>query len=162
MNWYPNPKFWKATKTTRDYAERLVQKAIDYRIAVNNGQEISKEMQQLMDKQYVFSYELTKETLDKKQLTDQLLSILLAGRDTTANTLSIAFFHMAKNPEIWNKIRKGVLALEGRRPSYDDLKSMTYMSWVLNESKFLQFQNITYETLIYVKPYACTLLFPST
>jgi cytochrome P450 len=119
-------------------------------------------MQQLMDKQYVFSYELTKETLDKKQLTDQLLSILLAGRDTTANTLSIAFFHMAKNPEIWNKIRKGVLALEGRRPSYDDLKSMTYMSWVLNESKFLQFQNITYETLIYVKPYACTLLFPST
>ncbi|KAJ6030719.1 uncharacterized protein N7446_000217 [Penicillium canescens] len=134
MNFYLNRRFWKAIKSSRDYAGRLVQKAIDYRIAVNNGQEVPKEVQQLMDKQYVFSYELSKETLDKKQLTDQLLSILLAGRDTTANTLSITFFHMAKQPEIWNKIRQEVLALEGRRPSFNDLKSMTYMSWVLNET----------------------------
>ncbi|KAJ5753478.1 uncharacterized protein N7511_007631 [Penicillium nucicola] len=134
MHFYYNPKFWKAIKSTRTYAERLVQKAIDYRISVNNGQKVPEEIQKLMDKQYVFSFELSKETLDKKQLTDQLLSILLAGRDTTANILSITFFLMAKNPEIWNRVRQDVLALEGRRPTFIDLKSMTYLSWVLNET----------------------------
>lgn len=62
-----------------------------------------------------------------------MLSILIAGRDTTANLLSITFFILAKRPDIWKKLRSEVLAMGGRKPSFEDIKSMTYMNWIFNE-----------------------------
>lgn len=122
-------KFSKATKDTRQYVRQFVQKAAEYRNLHQSGQ--TKEI----DQRYVFLYELSKQTQDEKILTDQLLNVLLAGRDTTASLLSITFLVMARRPDVWNKLRAEVLKLEGRKPSFEDLKSMTYLSWVLNESK---------------------------
>lgn len=124
----------KAVVNARSYVDRFVQKAIDYRLALESGQGGVHDGHKL-DQQYVFLYELSKQTLNKTELTDQLLNILLAGRDTTASLLSITFWTMARRPDIWNKLRNEVLKLEGRKPSFQDLKSMTYLTWVLNESK---------------------------
>lgn len=135
MMLYRNKEYWKAGTGLRDYIDKFVQKAIDYRIAVDSGQKVDPKIKELTDNQYVFSYELSKQTLDKKEITDQLLSILIAGRDTTANLLSITFFILARRPDIWDRLRSEVLALDGRKPSFEDLKSMTYMSWVFNECK---------------------------
>ncbi|KAJ5594074.1 n-alkane-inducible cytochrome P450 [Penicillium hispanicum] len=128
-------KFSRAVVNTRAYVDLFVQKAIEHRIALDRGEKVSSEAQKLDEQQYVFLYELSKRTLDRTELTDQLLNILLAGRDTTASLLSITFFTLAKRPDIWNKLRREVLALEGRKPSFQDLKSMSYLTWVLNESK---------------------------
>lgn len=124
----------KAVVNSRSYVDRFVQKAIDYRLALEKGQGGLHDAHKL-DQQYVFLYELSKQTLNKTELTDQLLNILLAGRDTTASLLSITFFTLARRPDIWTKLRHEVLKLDGRRPSFTDLKSMTYLTWVLNESK---------------------------
>lgn len=139
MRFYWNKECTKAGMDVRGYVGRFVQKAIDYRIAANSGEKVDPEIKQLTDNQYVFSYELSKETLDKREITDQLLSILLAGRDTTANLLGITFFILARRPDIWKKLRADVLALDGRKPSFEDLKSMSYLSWVLNECKKYSF-----------------------
>lgn len=130
---YRNRNYSEAGKGLRNYINRFVQKAIDYRIAVNSGQKVDPKIKELTDNQYVFSYELSKQTLDQTEITDQLLSILIAGRDTTANLLSITFFILARRPDIWNKLRAEVLALNGKKPSFEELKSMTYMSWTFNE-----------------------------
>lgn len=132
---YRNREYAKAVKNTRAFVDRFVQKAIDYRIAVNNGENVDEKIKQLTDHQYVFSYELSKQTLDKTDITDQLLSILLAGRDTTASLLGLTFFILARRSDVWNRLRSEVLELDGRKPSFEDLKSMTYLRWVLNESK---------------------------
>ncbi|CAI7601871.1 unnamed protein product [Penicillium glandicola] len=124
----------KSVKDTRSFVERYVQRTIDYRVAANSGQEVDQKIKQLTESRYVFSYELSKQTLDKTNLTDELLSIMFAGRDTTAALLSLVFFELARHPDVWNILRKEVLALEGRKPSFEDLKSMTYMTWVLNET----------------------------
>lgn len=134
MGFHFDREWSKAVVNARFFVDRFVQKAIDYRIALDSGQGGLHDAHKL-DQQYVFLYELSKRTRNKTELTDQLLSILLAGRDTTASLLSITFFTMARRPDIWNKLRKEVLALEGRKPSFQDLKSMTYLTWVLNESK---------------------------
>lgn len=128
-----NKEFKEAVADVRDYVGRFVQKAIDVRSALDS--DVSSEAWKLDEQQYVFLYKLSKQTLDKKELTDQLLSILLAGRDTTAGLLSITFFFLARRPDIWNKLRAEVLTLDGRKPSFEDLKSMTYLTSVLNESK---------------------------
>lgn len=133
MGFYQDKVYWKAGSDLRNYVGRFAQRAIDYRIAMNSGENASEEIKQLADHQHVFAYELTKQTLDKKDITDQMLSILIAGRDTTANLLSITFFILAKRPDIWKKLRSEVLALDGRKPSFEDIKSMTYMTRVFNE-----------------------------
>ncbi|EAW21197.1 cytochrome P450 [Aspergillus fischeri NRRL 181] len=134
MMFYRDKQFSNAVADARSYVDRFVQKAIDYRIALDNGQYVSEEARKVNEQQYVFLHELSKRTLNKTELTDQLLNILLAGRDTTASLLSITFFTMARRPDIWNKLRQEVLALGGRKPSFEDLKSMTYLTWVLNET----------------------------
>ncbi|PVH72470.1 cytochrome P450 [Cadophora sp. DSE1049] len=120
--------FWKATADARGYVNRFVEQAVEFRKATDN--------KVLSEKagQYVFLHELSKRTLDKKELTDQLLNILLAGRDTTAGLLSITFHQLARHPEVWNKLQQEVQNLNGLKPSFEYLKSMKYLSGVINET----------------------------
>ncbi|KAL1846817.1 hypothetical protein Plec18170_008958 [Paecilomyces lecythidis] len=122
--------FTKATIEARHFVDQFVQRAIDYQAASGNGKETAK----ALDQRYIFLYELSKQTTDRTVLTDQLLNILLAGRDTTASLLSITFFVLSRRPDIWSKLREDVLKFEGERPSFEDLKSMTYLTWVMNET----------------------------
>lgn len=62
---------------------------------------------------YVFLHELVKATTDRKVLRDELLNVLLAGRDTTASLLSNFFFVLAKRPDIWTKLKSEVAKLNG-------------------------------------------------
>nr|P24458.1 RecName: Full=Cytochrome P450 52A3-B; Short=CYP52A3-B; AltName: Full=Alkane-inducible P450-ALK1-B; AltName: Full=CYPLIIA3 [Candida maltosa]AAC60531.1 n-alkane-inducible cytochrome P-450 [Candida maltosa]BAA02041.1 n-alkane-inducible cytochrome P-450 [Candida maltosa] len=90
---------------------------------------------------YVFLYELVKQTRDPKVLQDQLLNIMVAGRDTTAGLLSFAMFELARNPKIWNKLREEIevnfgLGEEARvdEISFETLKKCEYLKAVLNET----------------------------
>lgn len=83
---------------------------------------------------YVFLTELTKKTRDPKQLRDECLNILLAGRDTTASLLSHTFHVLARRPDIFKKLKAEIDELGGRKPTYETLKSMKYLKYVLNES----------------------------
>ncbi|KAJ5291605.1 n-alkane-inducible cytochrome P450 [Penicillium angulare] len=119
-------EFVKASEESRKYVRRIVEETLEQRA-------LQAEKGSLEGESYVFLHELAKRTQDEKMLTDQLLNILLAGRDTTAALLSITFFTMAKREDVWSKLRTEVLKLEGRQPSFEDLKSMTYLQWVMNE-----------------------------
>ena len=100
--------FSKATVDARAFVDQFAQKALDYGAAHSSEKGTSDDP----GNRYVFLYELAKQTSDKKMLTDQLLNILLAGRDTTASLLSITCFILARRPEIWDKLREEVLRLE--------------------------------------------------
>ncbi|RSL45695.1 hypothetical protein CEP54_014170 [Fusarium duplospermum] len=72
---------------------------------------------------------------DRKGLSDQILHILLASRDTTSSLLSNLFFVLSKNPDIFAKLRQEVLDISGQEPpTAHQLKEMTYMKWCVNES----------------------------
>jgi cytochrome P450 len=86
---------------------------------------------------YTFLTELLRSTQDPKQLRDELLNILLAGRDTTASLLSNTFHVLARRPDIWKKLRAEVDELHGRRPDYETLRNMKYLKCILNECKKL-------------------------
>ena len=43
-------------------------------------------------------------------------------------------FHvLSRNPDVWKKLRAEVDTLEGRLPTFEDLKSLKYLKCVLNE-----------------------------
>ena len=62
--------------------------------------------------------------------------VLLAGRDSTAGTLSFCFQELSRHPNIVQKLRREISEHVGprRRPTYDDLKNMRYLQHTINET----------------------------
>lgn len=83
---------------------------------------------------HVLLYDLISQTSDKLVIRSELLSVLFAGRDTTAGFLSNIWFELSKRPDVWAELRKEVDDLRGDHPTYEQLKDMKYLRAVLNES----------------------------
>ncbi|KAF7982659.1 hypothetical protein HWV62_27113 [Athelia sp. TMB] len=79
---------------------------------------------------------LVKLTTDHVVLKDEILNILIAGRDTTAATLTFAVYLLATNPAALVRLREEVLASVGTsaKPTYDNIKDMKYLRAVINET----------------------------
>ncbi|KAJ5619650.1 hypothetical protein N7510_003634 [Penicillium lagena] len=97
------------------------------------------ELDQQLSKRDTFLDALARFTRDPRVLRDQLVAILLAGRDTTAGTLSFCLFELARHPEVVAKLREEIrerlgVGANAQKPSYTDLKDMKYLNAVLNET----------------------------
>lgn len=88
------------------------------------------------DRDFTFLHNMARFTHDAKVIRDQLMAVLIAGRDTTAATLSWAVYELARCPRAYARLRAEVLATVGprRAPSYDDLKGMAYLRHTLSET----------------------------
>lgn len=88
------------------------------------------------EKSFTFLHSLAIFTRDPKIIRDQIMSVLLAGRDTTAATLSWAFYEISHYPNIYSKLRNEVLATigEAKSPTYEDLRNMKYLRNTVNET----------------------------
>ncbi|KAJ6008330.1 hypothetical protein N7540_012306 [Penicillium herquei] len=97
------------------------------------------ELDQKLSKRETFLDALARFTRDPRVLRDQLVAVLLAGRDTTAGTLSFCLFELARHPEVVAKLREEIrdrlgVGADAQKPSYNDLKEMKYLSGVINET----------------------------
>jgi cytochrome P450 len=131
-----NVKGEEAIRICHAYIDKFVDDAIRFK----QEQDEEKTAGSQKEDRYIFIHELAKQTTDRKRLRDELVNILLAGRDTTASLLSNMFFEIAKRPDIFAKLRDEVSFLEGRTPTYEELRSLKYLKWCLNECK-LQIHN---------------------
>ncbi|RYC64347.1 hypothetical protein CHU98_g1875 [Xylaria longipes] len=88
------------------------------------------------DKDFTFLHSIVQYTRDKKLLRDQLVGILIAGRDTSAATLSWTFYELSRYPDKVRRLREEILGTLGsdRLPTYNDLKNMIYLRHTLNET----------------------------
>ncbi|KAF4627461.1 hypothetical protein G7Y89_g10698 [Cudoniella acicularis] len=72
---------------------------------------------------------------DRKVLRDQIMSVLLARRDTRSSGLSWLFYELARHPEVVHKLRAEIQEKVGlNQPTYSDLKNMKYLQHTMNES----------------------------
>jgi cytochrome P450 len=117
---YYNSSFARSLKILNAFVEPFVERALSQQSSNDSGN---------------FTDALAEFTKDRTVLRDQLVNILLAGRDTTAATLSWLFYEFGYHPEVYAKLRKEVLDVLGtdRAPTYQDLKGMKYMQYCLNE-----------------------------
>ncbi|KAL8865833.1 MAG: hypothetical protein Q9174_006669 [Haloplaca sp. 1 TL-2023] len=126
----PDPKFRRSCKYIHEYVDALIERSLTNRS--------SNEKEKDSSQRYTLLYELAKYTSDKITMRTELLSMLLAGRDTTASLLSNAWWSISRNPAIFDRLRQEVAALETplgeERPLFEELKDMKYLRAVLNES----------------------------
>jgi cytochrome P450 len=64
------------------------------------------ELEAKLEKSDTFIHALARFTRDRKVIRDQLVAVLLAGRDTTASTLSWVFLELGRNPQVVAKLGK--------------------------------------------------------
>ncbi|KAG8960485.1 hypothetical protein FRC03_006492 [Tulasnella sp. 419] len=82
-----------------------------------------------------FLEHLISSTKDTQLIKDQLLNILMAARDTTAETLTFASYALCQHPNVMARLRKDILENLGPTtvPTYEDLKGLKYLRAVINE-----------------------------
>ncbi|KAH1662632.1 hypothetical protein KXX46_006230 [Aspergillus fumigatus] len=126
---YRDRKADECNRVCRAFVQRFVDDA--FRAAENNGEKTPDGTKR---QKRIFSHELAARTSDKRRVLDELMNVLVAGRDTTDSLLGNLFFVLAKKPEIWEKLRAEVACLQGRTPTYDELRSLRYVQCCVNES----------------------------
>jgi cytochrome P450 len=73
--------------------------------------------------------------MDAAQLRDELITMLLAGHETTANALSWTLYLLSQHPSVEQRLHAEVdEVLQGRPPAPADLRRLEYTSMVLRES----------------------------
>ncbi|KAF4603148.1 hypothetical protein EYR38_003553 [Pleurotus pulmonarius] len=75
--------------------------------------------------------------LNEDELLAQMRTIMLAGHETTANTLNWALLEMAQHPETQQRLREEIWAKQsdlGREIEAGDIDSMPYLQAVVKES----------------------------
>ncbi|KAF1837085.1 cytochrome P450 52A12 [Decorospora gaudefroyi] len=120
----------QAIKICHAYIEKFVDDALRFREELD----AEKMAGSAENEKYYFIQEVAKQTTDKKRIREELINILLAGRDTTASLLSNMFFEIAQKPHIYAKLRDEVATLGGRTPTYEELRNLKYLKWCMNES----------------------------
>ncbi|KAF2786950.1 cytochrome P450 52A12 [Melanomma pulvis-pyrius CBS 109.77] len=128
-----NKEFKESSKRCHDFIDHYVRLAlskekIEPQIHTATG-----------NPKYVFLDALVQDTRDPLILRSHLLSILLAGRDTTASLLSYVFVMLLQHPAVFTKLREIIIEDFGtysnpKETSFARLKSCTYLQWVLNET----------------------------
>ncbi|KAJ7131724.1 cytochrome P450 monooxygenase pc-1 [Mycena crocata] len=119
-----------AMKVINDYLEPVIHAALEKRLAKPKEKtDENEEESSLLD-------DMLNTTSDLQLLKDEMVNLLVAGRDTTMHTITNVMYFFTMYPGVCERARQEVLALVGpdRRPTYDDIKDMKYLRAVLNES----------------------------
>ena len=77
----------------------------------------------------------TRERMTDEQLRDEVITIFLAGHETTANALSYTFFLLAQHAEIKQRVVDEVKQVVGdNEMSFENLSKLEYTTMVIKES----------------------------
>ena len=69
------------------------------------------------------------------QLRDEVMTLFMAGHETTANTLAWTWFLLARHPEVEARLHQELaMVLHGRPPQVADLPCLPYTESVINET----------------------------
>jgi cytochrome P450 len=117
--------FRRAIKGIRQYIQPLVQRAVNAGISPVQSE----------DKKQSLINNLATQTHDHTELVNQSLSILLAGRDTTASMVAWSICELSLHPDIFSKLRESVFKElpPEEEITFSKLKSCRYLRHFLQE-----------------------------
>ncbi|MCJ1244075.1 hypothetical protein MMC30_001272 [Trapelia coarctata] len=83
-----------------------------------------------------FIDQVLEESASDKDVRDQLLNVLLAGRDTTACCLSWTIRLLARHPQVMERLRAEVTSVMGNteNPTRELIRRMPYLASIIKES----------------------------
>lgn len=149
--WFLADGFWFriACYKVKSYADNYIREAVAHAgEAAKHAQEkekaaaardVDSEAVDLDDRRYGLISELVGSYPDKVALRNQVMQLLVAGRDTTAATLTWSLILLEAHPTEFNRLQSNIIEHFGtesnpsRPVTFENLKSCAYLQWVLSE-----------------------------
>jgi cytochrome P450 len=79
--------------------------------------------------------EETGEGMDDQQLRDEVMTIMLAGHETTAVALSWVFYLLSQHPAVRTRMEQELAdVLGGRTPTFADVPQLSYTTMIIEEA----------------------------
>ncbi|KAI1090214.1 putative N-alkane-inducible cytochrome P450 [Rostrohypoxylon terebratum] len=79
--------------------------------------------------------ELAKETQDPRELRNETLHVLIAGRDTTGCLLGWVLYFLARHPRVYARLRAEIVDRFDDRPAdFRSLSQVSYIQWIISET----------------------------
>src|SRR5260221_11129128 len=126
--WVPTPRNRRAHAAARvldTYTYRLIQ---ERRTQQERPPDLVAELPEARDEE-------TGEGIADEQIRNEVLTIFLAGHDTTAAVLTWVWYLLATHPAIESNLHEELAAvLGGRTPTSDDLARLTYPRMIFEEA----------------------------
>src|SRR5581483_4834489 len=125
--WVPTPRniqFNRAKKTIDDLIHRVIE---ERKSSTERHDDLLAMYMEMKDEE-------TGEGMSNQLLRDELVTLVLAGHETTANALTFALFLLSQHPDVSRKLEREVEdVLFGRTPTLADLPKMPYTLQVIEE-----------------------------
>ncbi|KAH7125686.1 cytochrome P450 [Dendryphion nanum] len=121
----------------RNFADNYIRDAI--RHAESAKASVGESGDTLDDRKFGLLSELSESYPDKVELRNQVMQLLVAGRDTTAATLTWALIVLDTNPLVFDRLRSAVIRHFGTESkptapvTFENLRSCTYLQWFISE-----------------------------
>lgn len=126
--WLPTPKNFRFRKAV-DQLRQIVLDIIAHRRREN------RDYGDLLSMLIAARDEETGEAMSDQQMRDEVLTLILAGHETTANALSWTWYLLSQNPEVERKLHAELdEVLGGRPPTMSDLNKLNYTGMVIDEA----------------------------
>lgn len=130
--WLPTPENRKV-QAARAELDRVVYALIRARRTVSPRPETGP--RDLLDMLVEARDEETDEGMTDQQLRDEVMTIFLAGHETTATALGWTFYLLSKHPDARRRVQAEVAEVLGDRdPTWDDLPKLAYTGRVIDEA----------------------------
>lgn len=132
-------KFWSSCKVAHRFVEKQVSKAsLELKKSDRHSQDLGR---------LILAHQLVDGTESIEDVRNQLLNVFLPAHEATGVALTNVFFHLARNPLVYSKLRKEVVEIgsDGQPWTFERLKSLRYLQNIISEAFRL---NPTIGTLI--------------
>ncbi len=128
-DWFPIPALRQKRRGAKTFNEVLQSLITERRTLgeANSPQDLLSALMYSKDAE-------TGEMMDAEQLRNELLTLYVAGHETTAWLLSWSLAFLAQNPQAAEKLCAELESLAGKSPSIDDLARLPYSKMVLQET----------------------------
>ncbi|KAJ8407142.1 hypothetical protein AAFF_G00288180 [Aldrovandia affinis] len=129
---WPYLPFWKHFVALWDHLFKVAQELVEQKTAeiqekVNRGEPVAGEY---------LTHLLVSEQMSISEVLGSITELLLAGVDTTSNTISWALYHLAREPDIQEKLHREVIGVcpGDTVPTSDDIARMPWLKAVVKET----------------------------
>ena len=131
--WVPSPARRRVERALKDMDD-LIYGLIDARTReLASG--VTEDRQDLLSVMVRLTGEDAGSPMSRKLLRDELMTLMVAGHETTSHALTWTFYLLGEHPEVESKLMEELReVLGGRAPTVDDLKRLPWLEAVLKES----------------------------
>lgn len=125
--WIPLPRQVRFRRARRDL-ETVVNALVAARGASTGGEDVVSRLVESVRRE-------ADPTVGGTRMRDELITLLLAGHETTASTMSWAFYLLDQHPEAWERVRAEATRVLGGGPlDAEAMHGFTYTTMVIQET----------------------------